>query len=284
MNFQDVLGYAPLYEHPYSINTIFSNIKNDVGAFHPISDRLRDASIDETNLTRFKVNVYAESSDDKYRIIIGVVFFDNKPCIGYTISGRYGSDVDTYPFDKELFEQAIEYLKSFLEPETPPDFMFKSPQEVKIPDELGGHHTADYFEPDFKSEYKVGDEVWVWVLENHLKYQFSEGYKGYVLVKAEIDRFKTHAFWDTFHGSQKDRFWERNGFKAGARMQYQPGKGMGCYISEALILGKVSDIKEEPDMSFYKQVDKEGFLPSDYLVNEESALIYTENFKVKTAN
>lgn len=113
---------------------------------------------------------------------LSTIWFDGNPVMVIQEAGREGEDhVADYVTDKERYREMIQYLRSLEEEEDNYSFLEPNKDEPNLTS-FYGHELSDFYDPDFKPKYKVGDIIEVEVPENFLNWCDSESIK----VKAEI--------------------------------------------------------------------------------------------------
>lgn len=113
---------------------------------------------------------------------LSTVWFDGNPVMVIQEAGREGDDhVADYVTDKERYREMIQYLRSLEEEDDNYSFLEPDKDEPNLTS-FYGHELSDFYDPDFKPKYNIGDIIEVEVPENSLSWWNSE----YIKVKAEI--------------------------------------------------------------------------------------------------
>lgn len=229
---------------------------------------------------RFEVRIYMDESDDngKYGARLYSIYFDGIPMMLVKNNGRYFVDYETYLTDKEQLMKFANYLIELAK-----NFHQEKEIEVFNPDEdingvevVGSYNLLSFYNPNLKPKYQIGDLVWAWVPENHLKYDFSDDYHGYVLTKVRITNVSPFNPQSTYFGSQRERGWHVSEDRSFSHiMQLYPMDegfaGIGCDFNDSLIVGKVNAIPM-PEIAINNQVDEQGFLKPGYKITIDDIL------------
>lgn len=213
---------------------------------------------------RIETRTYMEEGDgDKWGGVLYSIYFDNQPLMVVKNDGRYYSDYDTYITDLELFGKLEEYVKSkiSLVVDNNPA-VYKADEDIPDLEQVSSYNLFDHYQPDLVPQYKEGDIVWAWVVENHLKYDFSDDWKGYVLTQVEIKTVYPYKPLETYWGTQIERGWE-NYSNSREMVLNAPHNGIGCALNDNLIVGKVDEIPM-PSLAVNNFVNEKGHLPPDY--------------------
>lgn len=242
-------------------------ITMESGADYPFNHIFNDERMDYKDVQaidkeeRVKLSYYMEEGDDKYGAILFTVRFDDKPFMIVQKSGRWYDDMDVFLTDESILKEFEAYIVekfpllpkdeklAVLDPEKDLDYLTK----------IGDYNMADYYDPTLNPLYEKGDIVWGWTKENHLKYDFSSDYKGFVLTKVEITSVNPTHPYDTYSGIQIERSWNND------EMVLSDKGGIGTSLNDSLIIGKVNEI-DMPKLAINNLVDKEGKLPNNYNV------------------
>lgn len=225
---------------------------------------------DKINQTRFQINMYMDEGDDKYGARLFTVVFDGVPIMMVKNDGRYYDDFAAYLSNEKQLYALTDYILSLVEVSADmgtPDIVSED-EDIADLTLVNSYELFDYYDHTNQPKYKKDDLVWAWVPENHLKYNFSDDYKGYVLTKVLITDVAKFNKANTYHGSQRERGWDNN--KIGVNtMKLFPfnvtGVGIGCSLCDELILGLVSEIPE-PKFALKNFVNSKGYLPDSYKI------------------
>jgi hypothetical protein len=216
---------------------------------------------------RFQINMYMDEGDDKYGARLYTVVFDGVPIMMVKNNGRYYDDYNAYLSNEKQLYALIDYIYTLVDVEEnsgKPEVISEE-QDIADLTEVGNYELFDYYDNTFEPKYKMDDLVWAWVPENHLRYDFSDDYQGYVLTQVRITDVNKFKRLDSYHGSQRERGWDQSG--VGSKMKLyklnEKGVGIGCSLNDDLILGKVGEI-DEPKFALKNFVDSKGFLPKSY--------------------
>lgn len=236
-----------------SIKSVFSNIEN--GSF---DIEFKHEEIESEK--RFEERYYMEEGDDKYGGTLASIYFDSKPLAIIRIYGRYNSDMDVFVTDRELYKEAKDYLLSKALDDSLEDTYHSVDEDIEGIEIVGGYDLKDYYDKNLKTQYNLGDIVWAWVDENHLKSKYSEDNKGLVLTRVEISKINHFNPKTTYFGYQLDRKFESGNFQD---MVFIKGKGFnGASFNEESILGLVNGM-EVPEEAIDNKVDSNGYLIVD---------------------
>lgn len=180
-------------------------------------------------------------------------------------SGRWGDEYTTFLTDTTLFAEVEEYIKSKLPPvNTLPDSCDPDADLTQL-NEINGYPISDYYEHDLNPKYKVGDIVWAWTKENNSVSNYDESNKGYVLTRIKIDKLSPNHPYETYGGSQIDRYYEP--LKRDVIFKENSDRPYYAYLNDRLIIGKVEEMPI-PSLAINYFVNEEGKLPESYKFEE----------------
>lgn len=221
---------------------------------------------------RYSIHMYMDESDNngKYGARLFSIYFENTPIMLVKNNGRYFEDYESYLTNKDQLQKFVDYLlklaKEFSEKEEIKTV--SAEEEIADIEFVGDYNLFDFYNPSMETKYKEGDLVWGWVKENHLKYEFSDDFIGYVLTKVKINKVNKFNPSSTYYGNQCERGWSKTEDRSfSSKMQLftidEKFFGIGCELNDSIIVGKVDEIPM-PKMAINNFVDAEGFLNPGY--------------------
>jgi hypothetical protein len=159
------------------------------------------------------------------------LWYLDRPFMALQKAGRGGRDhVETFLTDVKVFN---ELKVKLVELSNKKDNAYDVDQDVEDLDCFYSCALSDFYNPDLKPHYKVGDIVIAQVPENHLNYS-----NEMVTTRVEIQRVSPNDPTCTYHGLQIDRRWSDDSFGKGqpARMITDVNNGkIGCSLNDELI-------------------------------------------------
>jgi hypothetical protein len=271
---QELYALQPI-EVNYHFNYVqkaLAQVNDSEGYAVPLAELFsRDIDYDQISVLEekklFKIHFYMNEGDDKYGAILYGVYFNDEPFMVVKNNGRWYEQFDPYVTNLEVYHKAEKFLVDFLfnQPEKLPS-IYHDDMDIDDLHIIDNYNFHDYYDANLQAQYQVGDEVWAWVSENHLKYSFANDYKGYVLTKVVIGRIKPFSPDETYWGQQVERGWDDNRAMV-LKLDGQKG-GVGATFSDALIVGKVNEI-DMPKHAVNHYVNEKGELPDNYAIKLE---------------
>lgn len=267
----DIYALTPLeidYDFNYLSNALLSTYTTE-GKQYPFKAVLQQIESEGYEVReeiekekRIETRTYMNEGDDKWGATLYSVYFDGQPLMIVKNDGRYYNDFETYLTDLEVFNKLEEYVKSkiSLTVDNNPA-IYNSEEDIPDLEQVNSYNLFDYYAVGLQPQYKEGDVVWGWVPENHLKYDFADDYKGYVLTKVKITKVSPLKPVETYWGSQIERGWGKE--DTNKMILNAQHSGIGCSLNDNLIVGKVDEIPM-PTLAINNFVNEKGQLPSDY--------------------
>lgn len=271
MKLQQIFDLKPIRTSNdfYGVKDALSSIYNEHGRKSTLATMLDNFDIDSDKYTeienekRVEVRTYMQEGDDKWGAILYSVYFDNEPCMLVKNDGRYFSDHDCYLANNGVYEKLEKYVLSKMDYESTPQ-KYNLDEDIADLQVVNQYDLNNHYSKDLKPQYKIGDEVWAWVKENHLKESYSPDYKGYILTKVEVHRISEFDPINTYWGVQCERGWNQEIPHTMVLNSDRISK-VGTQFSDEVIIGKVSEIPI-PRFAINNFVDSRGVVNPDYQV------------------
>jgi len=228
--------------------------------------------IDEKDLDndkRIENRVYLNEGDDKYGARLFSVFFDNMPVMVIKNNGRYYEDHECYIANSLAYEKLENYIISNLKIENTPEKHLLEEDIVDL-EVVGDYDLKNHYVKDLNPKYAIGDRVWAWVEENHLKQSYSNDYKGYILTQVEVKTISEFDPIKTYGGVQCERGWSKNNAYT-MILGSEIISPIGTQFSDEVIVGKVSDIPM-PKFAINHFIDENGVTDKNYQVTLDNLI------------
>lgn len=233
---------------------------NEIYAWKPISvskdiynllehtDIYDYSNIAEDKNEHIELRYYTDFSFDGERTFIFYsVWFIGHPVMICQEAGRGSRDHrDQFITDAKRYKKMIKYIQSLISNEVEV-FAINPNEDVPALSSFYGRDVSNYYDPNFKPKYKVGDIVEASVLVDHLRMAYTG--KEYINTRCMINTVREYDPTNTYHMSQLDRRWENEKEKKArgcndfiGNMVFDKGKGdIGASGNDKTIVGYWKD-------------------------------------------
>ena len=164
--------------------------------------------INSSENTEVEIHYYIDESFDGERgLALFSVWHMGRPFMICQEAGRGNRDcMDRYITDAKVFSEFLVYVASLLPQEAPE--ALNPDMDIPALDEYHGCKTSDFYDPNLKPKFKVGDIVQARVLEDHLRDACAFEKAKWITTRCKVVRVNPFNPAHTYDLMQMDRRWE----------------------------------------------------------------------------